>query len=223
MRRRDKAWHGHLTIDTLLKVLHITLLHPWVAWIAVLSLRAQATPYTDTSFILATAYATLLTILAVLRAVSDRIAYGLPRDVDLGEEVVVVTGGASGLGLLIARIYGLRGVSVAVLDVKEVGEIEEGWEKGSGVEYYRCDIGNRREVEWVMGKISEDVRCIFFSFLFFLRGYGCHYFLRFFFFFFFDYIRANFDFSWARRRCWLIAPLLELTANRFYPYQQKPL
>lgn len=184
MRRRDKAWHGHLTIDTLLKVLHITLLHPWVAWIAVLSLRAQATPYTDTSFILATAYATLLTILAVLRAVSDRIAYGLPRDVDLGEEVVVVTGGASGLGLLIARIYGLRGVSVAVLDVKEVGEIEEGWEKGSGVEYYRCDIGNRREVEWVMGKISEDVRCIFFSFLFFLRGYGCHYFLRFFFFFF---------------------------------------
>lgn len=87
---------------------------------------------------------------------------------DLSEEVVVVTGGASGLGLLIARIYGLRGVSVAVLDIKEVGEIEEGWEEGSGVEYYRCDIGNRREAEWVMGKIREDVR----SFFYFLHGHG---------------------------------------------------
>lgn len=159
--RKEKAWHDHLTIDTVLNVLNRTILHPWVAWIGVLSLRAQATPYTDTSFILAAAYATLLTLLAVLRVISNRIAYGPPRPVDLSEEVVVVTGGASGLGLLIARIYGLRGVSVAVLDVKEVGEIEEGWEEGSGVEYYRCDIGNRKEVEWVVGKIKEDV-CFFF-------------------------------------------------------------
>lgn len=207
MHRKDKAWHGHLTIDTLLSVLQRTLFHPWFAWVAVLSLRAQATPYTDTSFILTTAYATLLTILAVLRVVSDRIAYGLPRPVDLSEEVVVVTGGASGLGLLIARIYGLRGVSVAVLDIKEVGEIEEGWEEGSGVEYYRCDIGNRREAEWVMGKIREDVR----SFFYFLHGHGWKKwsfryfpskFLSFFFLSFpFDYVQANFCFSWAHRRC----------------------
>lgn len=130
-----------------------------------LSLRAQATPYTDTSFILAAAYATLLTLLAVLRMISNRVAYGTPRPVDLSDEVVVITGGASGLGLLIARIYGLRGVSVAVLDVKEVGEIEEGWEEGSGVEYYRCDIGNRKEVEWVVSKIKEDVCFLFFLFL----------------------------------------------------------
>lgn len=130
-----------------------------------LSLRAQATPYTDTSFILAAAYATLLTLLAVLRMISNRVAYGTPRPVDLSDEVVVITGGASGLGLLIARIYGLRGVSVAVLDVKEVGEIEEGWEEGSGVEYYRCDIGNRKEVEWVVSKIKEDVCFLPFLFL----------------------------------------------------------
>jgi len=68
-----------------------------------------------------------------------------------------VTGGASGLGLLIARIYGLRGVSVAVLDVKEVAEIE-GWsDEVAGVEYYRCDIGSRREVEWALGRVKKEV------------------------------------------------------------------
>lgn len=76
---------------------------------------------------------------------------------DLNEEVVVVTGGASGLGLLIARIYGLRGVSVAVLDVKEVAEIE-GWsDEVAGVEYYRCDIGSRREVEWALGRVKKEL------------------------------------------------------------------
>lgn len=67
-----------------------------------------------------------------------------------------MTGGASGLGLLIARIYGLRGVAVAVLDVRDVAEVE-GWEEGSGVEYYQCDIGSRREVEVAMGRIKKDV------------------------------------------------------------------
>lgn len=71
----------------------------------------------------------------------------------------MVTGGASGLGLLIARIYGLRGVSVAVLDVKEVAEIE-GWSEVAGVEYYKCDIGSRREVGWAMGRVKKEVRLL---------------------------------------------------------------
>lgn len=80
----------------------------------------------------------------------------MSRTVQLGEEVVVVTGGASGLGLLIARIYGMRGVRVAVLDVREVGHVE-GWEEGVGVEYYRCDIGERSEVEGTLKRIEMEV------------------------------------------------------------------
>lgn len=154
--KNQKKWHHTITLDLLLTVLNRTLLHPWFAWTAVLSLRAQATPYTDRSFILATAYAALLTLFAIARAVNHCVAHGLPRPVDLNEEVVVVTGGASGLGLLIARIYGLRGVAVAVLDVKDVAELE-GWEEGSGVEYYQCDIGSRKEVEVAMRRIKKDV------------------------------------------------------------------
>lgn len=96
---------------------------------------------------------------------NQRIAYGAPRTVELGDEVVVITGGASGLGLLIAQIYGLRGVSVAVLDVKDVAEVE-GWEESSGVEYYQCDIGDRREVESTKRRIEKDVCVLFLSRLF---------------------------------------------------------
>lgn len=125
-----------------------------------LSLRAQVTPYTDRAFIFATGYAVFLTLLAMAKTVNRRIAYGLPRTVDLSEEVVVITGGASGLGLLIARVYGLRGVSVAVLDVKEVADVE-GWDESSGVEYYQCDIGNRKEVEGTARRIEKDVCFVF--------------------------------------------------------------
>lgn len=161
----EKKWYEHITLDLFLAVLHRTFLHPWVAWIVVLSLRAQVTPYTDPAFIVATGYATLLTLYYAAQIVNQRIAYGLPRQVDLGEEVVMITGGASGLGLLIAQIYGMRGVSVAVLDIKEVEEIE-GWDELSGVEYYRCDVGNRKEVEMTARRIEKDV-CNFSSFLIF--------------------------------------------------------
>jgi len=92
----------------------------------------------------------------VLRFTNERIAYGMPREVDLSREVIVVTGGGSGLGQLIAQIYGMRGVSVAVLDVKEVGEVE-GWDKLSGVEYYQCDVGDRKAVELTAKRIENDV------------------------------------------------------------------
>lgn len=71
----------------------------------------------------------------------------------------MVAGGASGLGLLIAGFYGMRGVSVAVLDIKKEEEVGEGFQELPSVEYYQCDVGSREEVEAVAGSITKDV-CI---------------------------------------------------------------
>jgi NAD(P)-dependent dehydrogenase (short-subunit alcohol dehydrogenase family) len=68
----------------------------------------------------------------------------------------VITGGGSGLGQVIAQIYGMRGASVAVLDIKEVSEVE-GWDELSGVEYYKCDVGDRKALELTGKKIENDV------------------------------------------------------------------
>ncbi|PIG86364.1 short-chain dehydrogenase/reductase family protein [Aspergillus arachidicola] len=103
-------WHSALTLDLVLSVLRRTILHPWPAWILVLSLRAQVTPTTDLAFVLATGYAVLVTVVAMAGVVNARVAYGLPRTVEWGEEVVVITGGASTPTVLIncaaARING---------------------------------------------------------------------------------------------------------------------
>ncbi|KAI9856763.1 MAG: hypothetical protein M1813_008800 [Trichoglossum hirsutum] len=148
----DKPWHNPLTIDLLHKVLNTTFLHPFVAWIIPLCLRAQATPYKHPAMLLTIFWATLLTLLHFLSVLNRRIAYGKPREVDLSDEVIVVTGGASGLGLLIAEVYGLRGASVAVLDVREL-EVGE----ARGVEFYKCDVGDREQVESVAKEIEEDL------------------------------------------------------------------
>ncbi|PWY76300.1 NAD(P)-binding protein, partial [Aspergillus heteromorphus CBS 117.55] len=138
-----------LTIDLLLTVLRKTLLHPFPAWLTVICLRAQATPYTATPFLITSVYASLLTILYLLSAINRWIGYGAPRTVDLSDEVVVVTGGASGLGLLIARIYGLRGVSVAVLDVRGEEDVRAG-------EGWRC-AGDEDGAGGVLGRVEREL------------------------------------------------------------------
>ncbi|KAI9878500.1 MAG: hypothetical protein M1830_000732 [Pleopsidium flavum] len=152
----EKPWHQHITIDLLLRVANTTFLHPFVAWMIPLCLRARALPFTSLSFKISIAYAVLLTILYFLSNLNKRISHGRPRAVDLSEEVIVITGGASGLGLLIAEVYGMRGASVAVLDVREMENQE-----ARGVEYYRCDVGDRAQVVRVAKQIEQDVRLFF--------------------------------------------------------------
>jgi short chain dehydrogenase len=154
--RPPQKWYEHITLDLVLKVLNQTFLHPFVAWVVVLCLRAQVTPTDHPAWIIAVGYATLLTLLTAASMFDRRIAYGLPREVEPSHEVIVITGGGSGLGQVIAQIYGMRGASVAVLDIKEVSEVE-GWDELSGVEYYKCDVGDRKALEMTAKNIENDV------------------------------------------------------------------
>lgn len=146
------SWFAPLSIDLFLKVLNVTLFHPFVCWILPLCLRARLVKWEAPPMIGVFAWAILVTLLWVANVVSQRIAFGLPREVDLGEEVIVVTGGAGGLGMLIAEVYGMRGASVAVLDV---AEMENG--EARGVTYYRCDVGDKDQVAKVAAEIERDV------------------------------------------------------------------
>jgi len=152
-RQNQQSWWSTITIDLLLTVARRTIFHPFVAWMIPLSLRAQATPYHHLSFQISAAYASFLTIIYVLSVFNKRIAYGLPRSVDFSEEVILITGGASGLGLLIADFYAMRGASVAVLDVKPGTALQE----SKGIAYYQCDVGDYEQVHNVAKSIKEDV------------------------------------------------------------------
>lgn len=78
-------------------------------------------------------------------------------------EVVVITGGKSGLGGVLAEILAMRGVEVAVLDVavteKEEEEREEGSGDEKGMRLYKCDVGDAQALERVWGRVVKEV-CI---------------------------------------------------------------
>jgi hypothetical protein len=151
----DEPWYRYITVDLISLVLGYTLFHPWTSWVLVLCLRAQATPYTNIEMRIAMVWAFLMSSIGILGIVNERIAYGTPREIDLSDEVIVITGGVEGLGGLLAETYGMRGANVAVLDRKVVGD-EEAEEKG--VLYYECDVGDAKQVEAVAKEIVEDVR-----------------------------------------------------------------
>lgn len=100
-------------------------------------------------------WATMVTLLWMGNVISHKIAYGMHREVDLSEEVIVITGGASGLGLLVAEVYGMRGATVAVLDIAELENTD-----ARGITYYKCDVGDKAQIARVAAQIERDVRIL---------------------------------------------------------------
>jgi hypothetical protein len=149
--QRD-SWFAPMSVDLILKVLKTTFFHPFICWVIPLCFRAQTMDWDAPPMLVTIAWATFITACWVASAINQRMAFGLPREVDLAEEVIVITGGASGLGLLIAEVYGMRGANVAVLDVNEM---ENG--EARGVTFYRCDVTNKARVREVAAEIERDV------------------------------------------------------------------
>ncbi|RDI80240.1 hypothetical protein Vi05172_g9785 [Venturia inaequalis] len=148
---KEQSWQSFLTIDVLYSAALKTILHPFVAFMIPMSLRAVTVPYSNISMQISIAYATLLTFWWIMSVFNKRIAFGLPREVDLDEEVIVVTGGSYGLGRLIADFYAMRGAAVAVLDVVKKEDDEM-----MGIQFYRCDVGDRKQVDAAAAKIRKD-------------------------------------------------------------------
>jgi len=152
---KSQPWHSYLTLDLIITVLSRTLFQPFIACLLPLCLRALAAPYNSTSFIVTFAFAFLVCIYHVWMIIDTRIAYGSPRLMDWEKEIVVITGGAQGLGACMAEIYSLRSVAVAVIDIA-VPQEQDGTEV-EGIWYYRCDIKHYGNVEETWERIVKDV------------------------------------------------------------------
>ena len=68
-------------------------------------------------------------------------------------EVIVITGGASGLGRCIAEIFAIKRASVAIVDTRKADGLE-------GVNFYIADVGDRTQCQRIWSEISRDV-CIY--------------------------------------------------------------
>ena len=149
--QRD-SWFAPFSVDLFAKVFKVSIFHPFVCWLVPLCLRARVFRWDSPTMLGAFAWAIFITVLWGLGNLNQRVAHGKPRKVDLSEEVIVVTGGASGLGMLVAEVYGMRGASVAVLDVNEMDNGE-----ARGVTFYKCDISDKNQVIATSKQIEKDV------------------------------------------------------------------
>ncbi|KAM9881163.1 hypothetical protein VD0002_g1328 [Verticillium dahliae] len=148
----NDSWFDPLSIDLILKVLKTTFFHPFISWVIPLCFRAQMMDWSALPMLVSIAWASLITLVWTLSAINTRVAYGPPRHVDLADEVIVITGGASGLGLLLAEVYGMRGATVAVLDPRPM---ENG--AARGVTHYPCDVSDKAQLAAAAAQIERDL------------------------------------------------------------------
>lgn len=152
-------WYQFLSIDLILNVAKATLLSPVLCWLYPLALRAQAFHWHMRPLQYGIAFALIVDFVWLLAALNNRARNGsltrarpMPNEEDFVEDVVVVTGGSSGLGQIIAEIFALKGISVAILDIKKP-QLEGNYD----MQYYECDVSDVDAVQRVGEQITKDV------------------------------------------------------------------
>jgi len=162
---QNRPWQSYLTIDTLVSLLDLPL--PVALSLPLLSL-AQSPSFDSPTLPYTAAIAFFFILIHLLRELNAWVAFGSARKLDWTEEVVVITGGASGLGRMIAEILSMRSASVVILDVREPDGGAESI--GEGVKWYECDVGSLEAIQRAKTRIEKDVCSSFVYYLLTLLG-----------------------------------------------------
>ncbi|PLN86836.1 hypothetical protein BDW42DRAFT_198325 [Aspergillus taichungensis] len=77
------------------------------------------------------------------------------KDHNVGDKVVVITGGSSGLGRELVHQFHNKGSKVAILDVNNKPPSTP--PASAQTKYYKCDVSSRGDVEDVMSRITTEL------------------------------------------------------------------
>ncbi|KAK7060386.1 hypothetical protein VNI00_001151 [Paramarasmius palmivorus] len=145
-----------LDIDLIIKVLKHTAFSPFFIFFVPIFYVFQGAKLTDRIVVLSTAYYVALSIFWLAKWLSrlwrnQGSLFFAPKRFDWGEQIVVITGGSSGVGELLANTLAVRNVTVVVLDIKPI--VSENY----NITYYKCDVSKWSEVEAVSKKVIEEI------------------------------------------------------------------
>ncbi|KAA8574127.1 hypothetical protein EYC84_005649 [Monilinia fructicola] len=98
-----------------------------------------------------------LIFLLLARLVSNYLERGVQNNwvddkYDWQKEIVLITGGAGGIGGQVVKLLAERGITVVVLDV-----VPMSYETTSNVHYYKCDITSPSMIATVASRIRSEV------------------------------------------------------------------
>ncbi|TFY78514.1 hypothetical protein EWM64_g5498 [Hericium alpestre] len=144
-----------LDVDLVVKVLSHTLFSPFFIALVPVFYLFQGAKTNDTQVIAVFIYWVGLCAFWFIKWYSllfrnqGSLLFG-PAALDWGEQIVLITGGSSGIGELIANTLAVRNVNVVVLDVNPI--VTENY----NITYYKCDVSKWEEVEAVSKKVVEE-------------------------------------------------------------------
>ncbi|KAH7916277.1 retinal short-chain dehydrogenase reductase [Hygrophoropsis aurantiaca] len=143
-------------IDMVVKVLSQTAFSPFFTCFIPIFYIFQGEQYNSPVVFISSIYCVAVSAFWSLKWVSRlyrnqaSILFG-PRPIDWSDQIVVITGGSSGVGELLANTLAVRNVTVVVLDIKPI--VTENY----NITYYQCDVSKWEEVEAVKEKIVEEL------------------------------------------------------------------
>ncbi|KAI0005082.1 retinal short-chain dehydrogenase/reductase [Russula compacta] len=143
-------------VDLVVKVLSHTAFSPFFLFLLPVFFFFQGHKLNDTPILISSLYWVLVSSFWLLKWYSrlyrnqGSLLFG-PGAVDWGEQIVLITGGASGIGELLANTLAVRNVTVVVLDIKPI--VTENY----NITYYKCDVTKLEEIEAVAKKVIEEI------------------------------------------------------------------
>ena len=153
---QPKPWYKYITLDILLLILANSIFHPWIAIVFYLCLASIHKHKTPLAFYTLW-YTAFLAIIELSMYINHRVTYGKYRKVSWEDEVVVITGGAQGLGRVIAEMVMRKGGKVAVLDVRAPDrEAEEEMERWDLV-WEVVDVYDEEKVKEAVERVVSEV------------------------------------------------------------------
>lgn len=172
---KPKPWYHYINLDLLILILVNSVFHPYITFIfylsqAALHLHRQPLAYYTLC------YTAVLAVVEMAVYVNQRITYGKHRVVEWEKEVVVITGGASGLGRVVAEMILRKGGKVAILDVKVPDEEAEDAMERWDLLWETCDVGRREDVERAVASVVDEVSLLLLlcsGFITMMRMYLC--------------------------------------------------
>lgn len=145
-----------MTLDLILMILANSVFHPWITMIFYLCIAAMhkhKEPIANYTLY----WTGVLAVVEVSMWISQRITFGKHREVKWEDEVVVITGGAQGLGRVLTEMIVRKGGRVAVLDVKEPDQSAEEEMERWDLVWEKVDVCDAQAVKEAVGRVVDEV------------------------------------------------------------------
>ncbi|KAG0211487.1 hypothetical protein BGX28_007848 [Mortierella sp. GBA30] len=137
------------SIDFVLHMFNVTVFHVSFPFFLIPCIKVYGVSNESFAFNLAAVYGVILFAVKIANWFHER---NQRRDgkVDWEDEVVLITGGANGIGYLLAEMLAIRHITVVVLDVQPV-------KTALDIDSYVCDVSDPEDIARVAKEIREDV------------------------------------------------------------------